>query len=35
VYLDGNEVQVPAEVKGAWDREWSEYNAAKKAAGIA
>lgn len=35
VYLDGDEVQVPAEVKSAWDREWTEYNAAKKAAGIA
>lgn len=35
VYLDGDEVQVPAEVKAAWNREWSEYNAAKKAAGIA
>ena len=35
VYLDGAEVQVPAEVKAAWDREWSEYNAAKKAAVIA
>lgn len=35
VYLDGNEVQVPAEVKAAWDREWTEFNAAKKAAGIA
>lgn len=35
VYLDGAEMQVPAEVKAAWDREWSEYNAAKKAAGIA
>lgn len=35
VYLDGAEVLVPAEVKAAWDREWSEYNAAKKAAGIA
>lgn len=35
VYLDGAEVQVPAEVKAAWDREWTEYNTAKKAAGIA
>ena len=35
IYLDGDEVQVPAEVKAAWNREWSEYNAAKKAAGIA
>ena len=35
VYLDGNEVQIPAEVKAAWDREWAAYNAAKKAAGIA
>lgn len=35
VYLDGAEVQVPAEIKSAWDREWREYNAAKKAAGIA
>lgn len=35
VYLDGDEVMVPADVKAAWDREWSEYNAAKKAAGIA
>jgi predicted Fe-S protein YdhL (DUF1289 family) len=35
VYLDGNEVQVPADVKAAWNAEWTEYNAAKKAAGIA
>ena len=35
VYLDGNEVQVPADVKAAWNAEWTAYNAAKKSAGIA
>ena len=35
VYLDGSEVQVPAEVKKAWEAEWADYNAAKKSAGIA
>lgn len=34
VYLDGNEVQVPADVKAAWNAEWTAYNAAKKAAGL-
>lgn len=34
VYLDGAAVQVPADVKTAWDREWTEYKAARKAAGI-
>ena len=34
VYLDGNEVQVPADVKAAWNAEWIAYNAAKKAAGL-
>lgn len=35
VYLDGEEVQITAEVKAAWNAEWTAYNAAKKAAGIA
>ena len=34
VYLDGQEVQVPADVKAAWDREWTAYRAAKQAAGL-
>lgn len=34
VYLDGQECAVPAEVKAAWDAEWTAYKAAKAAAGI-
>lgn len=30
VYLDGDEVQVPAAVKSAWEAEWREYNAATR-----
>lgn len=26
VYIDGNEVQVPAETKSAWEAEWKAYN---------
>ena len=35
VYLDHEEVEVPAEVKATWEREWTAYRAAEKAAGIA
>lgn len=34
VYLDGQEVQVSADVKAAWTSEWDAYNAARKAAGL-
>lgn len=34
VYINNKEVQVPAEVKAAWNAEWTAYNAAKKAAGL-
>jgi len=35
VYLNGQECAVPTEIKAAWNHDWTEYNAAKKAAGIA
>lgn len=34
VYLGGEEAHVPAETKAAWEREWTAYKAAKKAAGL-